>query len=297
MRLSRASRRLAARAHARQIEVSRRADAAADSADRAVLRVWRRLLALLRGKPHWGEAYLCAAGLFAALAPEVRKEIDGSLRRLAVWGWRSAVSATVESLPQRALIAAAANELREAEDDVFSFALQILFPVPSAHDINHVLFGHDIAGRDWQTRLAAATRLAQPRVLADILAGGLAAGKTPRQIAKDLLPAVQNVRASARRIARTEALRVAGDMQMRCHQQLGDLVIGYQVRATLDQHTRWWHRQRDGAIYYLDPQPGQKGPAQMPSPPDEPLDPNERPPGTPQTAWNCRCWLSPVLRS
>jgi uncharacterized protein with gpF-like domain len=74
------------------------------------------------------------------------------------------------------------------------------------------------------------------------------------------------------------------------------LLIGYQVHATLDQHTRPWHKQRDGTVYYKNPGPGQKGMAQMPNPPDEAADPRERPPGTPHTAWNCRCYLTPVLR-
>ncbi len=121
-------------------------------------------------------------------------------------------------------------------------------------------------------------------------------GQSQQEIARAILPAVQGVRASARRIARTESLRVAGAVQMDTHEGLGDLVVGYRVMATVDKNTRAWHAKRDGTIYYADPAPGQKGYAQMPHPPEEPADPAERPAGTPQMAFNCRCTLIPVLR-
>ena len=91
-------------------------------------------------------------------------------------------------------------------------------------------------------------------------------------------------------------MRVAAATQMDAHAALGDLVVGYKVHATLDNNTRPWHRSRDGQRYYLDPAPDQKGMAQCPHPPDEAADPSERPVGTPRTAWNCRCYLTPILR-
>jgi SPP1 gp7 family putative phage head morphogenesis protein len=160
--------------------------------------------------------------------------------------------------------------------------------------VDRILFAPS-GGRTWQDRVASLTRLAQPEQLASILASGMAAGKAQREIANDLLPAVNNVRSSARRIARTEGLRVAHAVQMDAHEQLGDLKIGYQIRAQLDQNTRPWHASRSGTIYYDQPTATQKGPAQRPNPPEEALDPSERPAGTPQLAHNCRCSLSPVL--
>ena len=167
----------------------------------------------------------------------------------------------------------------------------LLFPAPTPDEIARVVYASG-----WQDRLAAASRLAPPAQMASLLAAGLAAGKSQQQIARDLLPAVEGVRASARRVARTEALRVAGAMQMAAHEALGDLVIGYRAHAVIDEHSRPWHAARSGTIYYKNPGPGQKGLDKMPRPPDEPPDASERPPGTPQTAWNCRCTLFPVLR-
>lgn len=172
----------------------------------------------------------------------------------------------------------------------------ILFPTPPKSAIDRVVYGDSAGGLSWMARLQAATKLAEPAHVADVVSRGYAAGKTQREIAKDLLPIVQNVRSSARRIARTEGLRIAGSVQMACHEQLGDLVIGYTLHATDDENVRPWHWKRNGQVYYANPAPGQKGYRQLPRPPMEPEDPAERPPGTPQLAHNCRCFTTPVLR-
>ncbi len=166
----------------------------------------------------------------------------------------------------------------------------LIFPPPSEADVAAVVY----AG-DWRARLASGTRLATPEALASALAGGLAAGKTQQQIARDLLPLVGGVRSSARRVARTEGLRVANAAQMACHRQLGDMVVGFMIHSTHGPHSRSWHQLRSGTVYHADPKPGEKGYRQMPNPPDEAEDPGERPPGTPQTAQNCLCYLTPVL--
>lgn len=171
----------------------------------------------------------------------------------------------------------------------------LLFPPLSLDRVAEIVRGRS-GSLDWVSRLSAATRLAAPEQLAGIITRSYSQGKTQQQIAKDLLPAVQNVQTTARRIARTEGMRIAHDTQMEMYDQLGDLVIGYQVHAQLDQNTRPWHAARSGTIYYNEPKKGQKGPAQMPHPPIEPEDPRERPAGAPRTAWNCRCYTSPVLR-
>ena len=125
-----------------------------------------------------------------------------------------------------------------------------------------------------------------PERLAQIVSQGYAQGKSQRDVAKDLLPAVNNVRASAMRVARTWGMHVTHEEQMKVHAGLGDAVIGYQIHAVLDQNTRPRHRARNGTIYYADPKPGQPGYDQMPRPPLE---------ADGSMSWNCRCWLSPVL--
>ena len=157
----------------------------------------------------------------------------------------------------------------------------MLFPPPDAATIDRVVYSHG-----WWDRLAAGTRLASPDVLASILASGIAQGHSQQEIARTLLPAVDGVRASARRVARTECLRVAGDTQLKMHDQLGDLVTGFQIHCTLDQFTRPAHAARSGTIYYKHPGPGQLGLESMPRPPAE---------ADGSIAWNCRCFTTAVL--
>lgn len=296
-----AQRRLSALATARQVEVSLRADRAARAADRAARAVWLEILALMKRRPAPAEARGQALRLFTALRPALIQAVTGALTDTTAWAEASARWALGRALPRRALLQALTwqyrhGRLREEEAGELDFLSllglpaeisnrdlsALLLPAPTAAELHAVIYA-----TDWQTRIGAGTRLASPEVLADTLAVGLAAGKSQQEIARDLLPLVDGVRASARRVARTESLRVAQAAVMKTHEQLGDLVVGYQIHATLDARTRPEHRKRNGTAYYANPAPGQLGYDQMPNPPQE-AD------GT--TAWNCRCWLSPILR-
>jgi len=189
-----------------------------------------------------------------------------------------------------------AGSLRGDNRDELSDAEQrrrftdLLFPAPEQSDVARrmeKLVGH--------LRMQGRADLVPPDRLAGVVAAGMAAGKDPKQIAKDLLPLVDDVRASAARVARTWSIHVAHEAQMEQHEALGDLVVGYQIHSALTQHTRSWHAHRHGTAYYRDPARGQKGFAQMPRPPLEAEDPSERPAGAPRVAWNCLCLLVPIL--
>ena len=159
--------------------------------------------------------------------------------------------------------------------------LELLLPAHPDDVLRSVVY----AG-GWRRRLGALTSLAPPDVVAALVAAGVQRGDHPYDIARDILPAVNNYKVSARRTARTAGMYVAHEAELRTHEQLGDLVKGYQIHATLDSVTRPEHRRRDGTIYYRNPAPGQLGFDKMPRPPAE-VD------GT--LAFNCRCWLSPIL--
>lgn len=87
----------------------------------------------------------------------------------------------------------------------------------------------------WEARMNQLTRLADPRQLAEAIAQGVAAGEAPAKLAKRIRPLVGNVASAARRVARTEAIRVAHEIELEGYEQLGDMVVGYQVHALLDQ--------------------------------------------------------------
>lgn len=109
---------------------------------------------------------------------------------------------------------------------------------------------------------------------------GIAQGKDRRAIANDLQKLLSRDAVAARRVARTEGLRVATHTQLAVSEQLADVITGYQILATLDSRTRPEHRARHGTIYHRNPKPGEKGFDQMPHPPIE---------ETGKVAYNCRC--------
>lgn len=135
---------------------------------------------------------------------------------------------------------------------------QFLFPPLTPLQILS-LMNHPEQGLPWYQQLANSTRLATPAQLASTMLNGISAGLTQQQIARELMPVVNNVRVSARRIARTEGLRVAHAVQMQAHAQVDDLIAGYQIHAVLDLVTRPAHRHRNGKVWLkTDPVPMQQ---------------------------------------
>ena len=161
---------------------------------------------------------------------------------------------------------------------------ELVFPPPSPRDV----FGVVYAG-DWRKRIEAQTSLAAPRDVARIIQQGFVVGASMGDIAKAMLPVLNGVRSSARRIARNEVLRTAHIMQAEAWSEVDDLIIGYQVHAVDNGHSptsRPEHRARHGTIYYKNPKGSQKGLDERPFPPYE---------ADGKIAHNCRCWLSPVF--
>jgi len=328
--------RLAHATGRRQRETLAGADAAADLVGQTILRRWRQVLAVLtrKGVTPW-EVRGEVAALVADLHADVAGPLAGRLWRLAAQGYDSAAAAMASALPvdrlrdvieqpHRIVTEARTNQppgladLRLSPRQMLQvqglarklglpvnrkltaeqfrkLAKRLLFPPPTADQVRRILM-QPIRGSTWHQDLAHATRLAKPDAWPQFLAAGIAAGQTPRETARAILPLVQGYKASATRIARTYGMQVAHHSAMVAHEQLGDLIIGYQVHSAHSPNSRSWHVSRDGTVYYLHPAPGQKGMSQCPHPPLEADDPAERPPGTPHTAWNCLCYLSPVLR-
>jgi hypothetical protein len=319
---------LTQRAHARQVLAVALADRNANRAQACVRRVWAQMLRDLRLPAH--DAAQRVLRSLRALPDLARQNVADSLGGVLRLGTRSARAGVVASVPKRLLVRAAQRRVygparRDEQvparrvsgvrqgslaesfnwldllapflrppDDPDDTALDwraILFPAPSADHAERVIFGSG-----WLDRIREGTGLGSPEAIAQRVFVGLTLGQTHQEIARELLPVVDGVRSSAKRLARTESMRVAAATQMEAHAALGDLVIGYTIHATLDANTRPWHRARDKQQYFIDPTPDQKGPMQMPHPPDEAADPAERPPGAPRTAWNCRCFLVPILR-
>ena len=149
-----------------------------------------------------------------------------------------------------------------------------------------VLGGPAYGRKSWHARIAQQTQLAPPDQIAALVTTGYLQGETPTALAKRLRPWVQGVASSARRVARNESMRIAHATRMEAYENMGDMVVGYQIHATMDTRVRPEHAARSGTIYYKKPVMGQLGLDKMPQPPLEED-------GT--VAHNCRCWITPVL--
>jgi SPP1 gp7 family putative phage head morphogenesis protein len=131
------------------------------------------------------------------------------------------------------------------------------------------------------------TKLFSPDRAAAQVWQGIAGGKDRRAIAQDLAKVLNQDMNAARRVARTEGLRVATAMQLSASEQIPELISGYQILATLDNDTRPEHHARHGAIYHRHPEGSQLGFDKMPHPPVE---------ADGKIAFCCRCMLAPVFQ-
>lgn len=266
-----------------------RANTITVSANHLVGSLWQEIKRTLRDNP---SPVLASAHIKVVANQTYAKLVQLLVRHftnLATWNHRETVKATVKIVPPSKFGVL-------VEDTTENLIISLVFPPPQEDFLNQIIFGNT-GGLNWVNRITSLSKLNSPQSIAQTVLNGLAQGKEPQEIEDDLIPVVDFVRSSAKRIARTESIRVAHETQFLAWEQMGDLVIGYQIHATTDENTRDWHLKRDGQIYYKNPKPGQKGLDKMPRPPQEAPDTSERPPNTPQVAPNCRCYLTPVLRA
>jgi SPP1 gp7 family putative phage head morphogenesis protein len=154
---------------------------------------------------------------------------------------------------------------------------QILFPPPSKEQVAAI-----VERGDWKERLTDLSRLITSKELAfNELVQGFSDGENVKELRKRLELIVGGVTSAAQRIARTEGMRIAEQINRQSWDAISDLMTGVQIIAVLDENTRPEHATRNGRIYYKDAKDGQPTISQLPDLPDEP---------------NCRCTSSPVLR-
>ncbi len=160
---------------------------------------------------------------------------------------------------------------------------EVVFQPPSRVEVEQMIHTKGPDGISWQGRFERlSSKITDLDRMSQELIVGYANGENLQQLKKRALPLVQGIQASAKRIVRTEGLRIAEQVQRRSWAGLGDMMVGAQVLAVLDQNTRPEHAARNGTIYYEKPTAGQKSMAELPMLPDQP---------------NCRCWSTPVLKA
>jgi len=285
---------MAARVGVNQARTLAHADAVADGIDAKVVRLWKRALRLIALKPLPVDARTQLGAILREIQTLTVKGLDAGLRQIAKRAHTAAREEVLAEAP-RAVIATALTLAAPARPDLTEARrlnpeqrAQVeaqLFPALD-HDETTAIITRPTNGLTWQARIAAQSALAPPEQLANIVIQGISQGQTIQAMARTMLPAVQGVRTSARRVARTEGMRVAHEARMDCYSGLGDLVAGYQIHATMDWRVRPHHAARNGTVYYVRPKPGQQSTTHMPRPPLEED-------GT--VAHNCRCYLTPVL--
>lgn len=302
---------------AAQVRLFAAADRAAVGVDAAVRAWWRGLLAALRDPAGFAARNHRALAALRALPLVIAGALRDRLSGLVLLGHGEAAKVLGRAVGNAddTLYRRLANRLVEArvavpvplrrrqrrpagklepppgrlplqltEDEGAPDALVDLFLAPSADWVRTVLAPF-VRPADWR-QIGTDAHKRMPEDLAAQIAASMAAGKTHREVAKDIQPLLDGSRVRAVRAARTFGLHAAHAGQRAAWDQAGDLIIGFEVMATLDGRTRPEHRRRHGTKYYKDPRPGQKGLDEMPRPPLE---------ADGSIAWNCRCALIPLL--
>lgn len=164
---------------------------------------------------------------------------------------------------------------RPVREDVTDY-LRLIVPAPALDLLRRIV------GPTWQKL----TRLISPQKASNVVLQGVASGKSRKEIAADLTDVFGGFESVARRVARTEGLRVATQTQLEVSEAIPDLVIGYELNTVLDDRVRPEHRRRHGWRYYREPVGNQRPLSDCPQPP---IWNNE-------LAHNCRCFLVPLIR-
>jgi hypothetical protein len=280
---------MAARAGISQARALVHTDDLADEVDAATLKAWNRILRLLRVSPPPPDLQKRLAEMLRGISTDAIGRLTDGMTKLAKITHRQlAMDLVVES--PRAVIALAlqTTAVKEAKlTPAESAQVQAQLIPPITQTDAEAIVNAPSKGTTWQARIQAQTGLGSPDQIAALVAMQAAQGATVQQLTAALAPIVQGNRVTARRVARTEGLRVAHAARMQAFDGLGDMLIGYQIHGTMDWRIRPHHALRNGNVYKINPAPGELSVANdMPHPPME---------SDGSVAFNCRCYLSPVL--
>lgn len=152
---------------------------------------------------------------------------------------------------------------------------KLILPAPALD------FLEGIVGPLWRRVVGAIA----PERASNAVLQGIAQGKDRKQIAADLTDVFGGYESAARRVARTAGLEVATQTQLAVSEQVPELVTGYVLNTVLDERVRPEHRKMHGAKFYRNPTVRQRPLSECPQPPI----------WGGQVAWNCRCFLIPII--
>ncbi len=291
--------KLTAKLEQKQIQTVLRAESLADAGAREVEN-WRRHLLTQLMTNAMPDAEFVEVTL-EIMERKIKEIFRSGLINTTMWSYKEATSIFIKAIPRRWFrianpVTVLAGEAvggidietptepvvgtRMGDAEWEEFVRQNVFLPPSADEVEQII-NQPINGEGWSSRIDKLSLLVKDKnLLAKDLVQGYSSGKTLQQLAKIVEGHTAGAKASAMRIARTEGLRVANKVQRKSYDQLGDLMAGEQIVATLDQNTRPHHATRNGTIFWSDMR---RSPniSSLPELPDEP---------------NCRCFSIPVLK-
>lgn len=305
--------RIAARLTQRQVECLARSARFEREVDRLFTGVKKDLAAAVAS----GDMLRYAEIMLSAMA-ELRPRLAEYLRVSVTWGHQSSANVYISELPERWLWSMVPIETQIAFEDIgrpgtlvgspgmlqivyedvrrdpFGVPIprlarttlrprqkqelfrQLVFPPPSAREVASI-----VGSTGWEQRFDSLSGIiSSQRSLFAELVRGYSSGEGIGALQRRIEPLTAGVTSSAKRIARTEASRIAEHMQRRSADALGDMVDGMQIVAVLDARTRPEHATRNGQVYYRNPRSGQLSMSDLPDLPDAP---------------NCRCMSTPVM--
>lgn len=214
---------------------------------------------------------------FASMRVKIPQTLEAGLRTLA--------ARTRFKAAKLLTIAARKANKRKREDDVADMlnALadyeNLIIQAPTLSELRRIVgFAPE-----------ALTRYFEPQMASDTVLFGISQGWTRQRIIRELTALFDGAKVAARRVARTEGLRVATQTTLAVSETIPELVYGYRINAVDEGHnptSRPEHRKRHGTIYYRAPKGSQKGLDKMPQPPHE---------ADGELAYNCRCFLEPLI--
>lgn len=282
---------LAAKIGSSQAKALIRVDDLGDVVDAKVIKVWRKILRLIHADPMPRDFLHQLYDLLSSVVGTAQAALSTGLVKQAQQVHEDVTAEVFSQLPpgHKIMLAQMASppQLTEAKatPEQAEQMKSMIFP-PQTEAAARSIVHRSTAGVGWEARLAQQTTLAPPGQLASLITTWRATGTTPKIMEEAMMPLVNGVRSTARRVARTEGQRVASQTRLESYEALGDLVIGYQIHATMDSHTRPHHAARNGQTYFKNPSAGQLSSTDMPIPPQE---------SDGSVAHNCRCWITPIV--
>jgi hypothetical protein len=163
------------------------------------------------------------------------------------------------------------------------------FPSPTSEVVRSMINNAPwLDGIPWAERIKTVT-VGQARELEGVLSSGIASGKNIDQLTRDVKESSGLVDFKARRIARTEGVRVAQEGLLLADEQAGDLVAGRRWFSALIQTTREQHAEQHRREFFRQLVAG--GPDRFLA--RDGQSPIEQPP----IPWgpNCLCWDEVIL--